>query len=52
VGQSDRYGESPVADPITPADVGATMLELAGVLTADRAEKRILQTAHLIDALF
>ena len=42
IGESDARGEHPVSDPITPAMVGATILELAGISSATRAELRVL----------
>jgi uncharacterized protein (DUF1501 family) len=51
VGQSDARGEHPVTEPVTPAMVGATILHLAGVSTAARAELRVLENGKVIDAL-
>src|SRR5262249_37949727 len=42
VGESDRRGEEPVTDPVTPALVGTTVLELAGVTSQVRAELGVL----------
>ena len=42
IGESDARGEHPVSDPITPAMVGTTILELAGINSATRAELRVL----------
>jgi hypothetical protein len=52
IGKSDEHGEHPVTRPITPAMVGTTMLELAGVNTASRAELRVLEGGQVIDELF
>lgn len=52
VGESDARGEHPVTDPITPAMVGATMLDRAGISSAERAELQVLQGARVIDELF
>jgi hypothetical protein len=51
VGESDRRGEYPATEPITPAMVGATMLELAGVDSASRAQLRVLEDARVIHEL-
>jgi len=51
IGESDALGEHPLADPITPAMVGTTMLELAGVDTLARAELNVLPGGQRIDAL-
>jgi hypothetical protein len=51
VGQSDPRGEFPVTDPVTPAMVGTTILELAGIPTATRAQLRVLQGARVIHEL-
>lgn len=52
IGESDPRGEFPATRPITPAMVGATMLSLAGVSSADRAELKVLEGATQIDELF
>jgi hypothetical protein len=51
IGESDANGEFPLTNPVTPAMVGTTMLELAGVSTADRAAMRVLEGGHVIDGL-
>jgi uncharacterized protein (DUF1501 family) len=51
IGESDARGEQPRTDPIFPAMVGATMLELAGVNSAARAELKVLEGARVIHEL-
>ncbi|HLJ11027.1 MAG TPA: DUF1501 domain-containing protein [Planctomycetaceae bacterium] len=51
VGSSDKNGEFPVNDPVTPATVGATMLELSGISTAERAQLRVLEQGRVIHDL-
>ncbi len=51
VGQSDRMGQEPASEPITPAMVGATICELAGVGAQARAELRVLSGARVIHEL-
>ena len=52
IGESDPNGEHPATDPITPAMVGTTILELAGATSATRAELQVLQDGgHVIDGL-
>jgi uncharacterized protein (DUF1501 family) len=51
VGASDAQGEFPVLDPVTPAMVGTTVLELAGMDTAARAQMRVLEGGRVIDQL-
>ena len=51
IGESDPRGEHPVVDPVTPEMVGTTMLELAGVDTAARAELGVLTGGRVIDGL-
>jgi hypothetical protein len=51
IGESDPRGEFPVVDPVTPEMVGTTMLELAGVDTAARAELGVLAGGRIIDGL-
>ncbi len=52
VGQSDPRGEHPLTDPITPAMVGTTMLECAGIGSKDRSELRVLEGGRVIHELF
>jgi hypothetical protein len=51
IGESDARGEHPLTDPITPAMVGTTMLELAGISSATRAELRVLTEGRVIHEL-
>jgi hypothetical protein len=52
VGESDRRGEHPTTTPITPAMVGATILETAGLDAQTRAEMRVLAEGKVIHELF
>jgi hypothetical protein len=51
IGESDARGERPASEPITPAMVGTTMLELTGISSATRAELRVLAGGRVIDEL-
>jgi uncharacterized protein (DUF1501 family) len=51
VGESDARAEQPRTEPVYPAMVGATMLELAGINSAVRAELRVLEGARVIHEL-
>jgi uncharacterized protein (DUF1501 family) len=51
IGESDARAEQPRTEPIFPAMVGATMLELSGVNSAARAEMRVLEGARVIHEL-
>jgi hypothetical protein len=51
LGASDRLGENPVSDPVTPLMVGTTILELAGIDTQTRAELRVVPEGRVIDGL-
>ena len=51
VGESDPLGEYPLTNPVTPKMVGTTILELAGMNTADRAEFKVLEGGQVIDEL-
>jgi uncharacterized protein (DUF1501 family) len=51
IGESDKRAEDPVTEPVTPAMMGATILELAGVTSQARAEYRVLPGAEVIREL-
>jgi hypothetical protein len=51
IGESDARGEYPATEPITPAMVGTTMLELAGVSSAARAQMKVLEKGRVIHEL-
>jgi uncharacterized protein (DUF1501 family) len=51
IGESDRHGEHPATTPITPAMVGTTILELAGVNSAARSELKVLEGGRVIHEL-
>jgi hypothetical protein len=51
IGESDARGEHPATEPVTPAMVGTTILELAGVDTAARAQLKVLETGRVIHEL-
>ncbi len=51
VGESDPLGEHPLTDPVTPAMVGTTILELAGVNTQTRAQLKVLEGGNTIEGL-
>ena len=51
IGESDPRGEFPATLPVTPEMVGATVLELAGIGSQQRAELRVLEGGHVIDEL-
>ncbi|WP_020475333.1 DUF1501 domain-containing protein [Zavarzinella formosa] len=52
IGDSDKTGSSPLTEPITPGMAGATMLDLAGVSSAKRAELGVLGGTRVIHELF
>ncbi len=52
IGESDRLGQEPATDPVTPGMVGATILEAAGLDAQARAEMRVLQQERVIHELF
>lgn len=52
LGESDRRGEEPVTEPITPLMVGATILDRAGMPPQARAEMRVLPGGRVIQGLF
>lgn len=51
IGQSDKLGEHPITNPITPLMVGTTIAELAGIDTQARAEMNVLEAGTVIDEL-
>jgi hypothetical protein len=51
IGESDPRGERPATEPVTPAMVLTTVLELAGVASADRARLNVLDGGKAIDGL-
>ena len=51
IGESDRYGEHPITDPVTPATVGTTMLELSGISSRERAELKVLPEGRVLHEL-
>jgi hypothetical protein len=51
IGESDPRGERPATEPVTPAMVCTTILELAGVASADRARLNVLDGGRVIDGL-
>jgi uncharacterized protein (DUF1501 family) len=51
LGESDRLGEAPRTEPVTPLMVGTTIAELAGLDTQARAELRVLDGGKVIHGL-
>jgi hypothetical protein len=51
IGASDKLGEHPAGEPITPLMVGTTIAHLAGIDTQARAEMNVLSGGTVIDAL-
>jgi hypothetical protein len=51
VGQSDALGEHPLTDPVTPAMVGTTILDLAGMTAQARSELQVLAGGRVISEL-
>jgi uncharacterized protein (DUF1501 family) len=51
IGASNRLGEHPLADPVTPKMVGTTIAELAGIDAQSRAEMNVLEGGHVIEGL-
>jgi len=51
IGESDARGEHPVSEAITPAMIGTTILELAGIGSATRAELRVLTEGRVVHEL-
>ena len=52
IGESDKTASDPITEPITPAMVGATILETLGIDAQARAEMRVLPEARVIHELF
>jgi hypothetical protein len=51
VGESDPHGEYPSTRPVSPLEVGTTILELAGMGTQARAELKVLEGGRVIHEL-
>jgi hypothetical protein len=51
IGESDKRGNDPITEPITPLMVGTTIAELAGLDIQARAELGVLRNGKAIDAL-
>ncbi len=51
IGTSDRLGEHPTANPVTPLMVGTTLAEFAGMDTQARAEMAVLDGGTAIQEL-
>lgn len=51
IGESDKLGNEPITDPITPLMVGTTIAELAGIDTQARAELGVLRNGQAIPGL-
>ena len=51
IGTSDKLGESPLGDVVSPLMVGTTIAHLAGIDTQARAEMNVLSGGKVIDAL-
>ena len=52
VGSSDRRGEQPIDCPVTPADLGATILARLGIGTTDLTGIGLTPAGNVIDDLF
>jgi hypothetical protein len=52
IGESDKLGEDPLTEPITPPMVGTTMVDALGVGTIGRTELRVLDGGRVIHELF
>jgi hypothetical protein len=52
VGASDRRGEQPVDRPVTPADLGATILARLGITTPDLTGIGLTPSGEVINELF
>jgi len=51
IGESDKLGQDPITEPITPEMMGTTILHLAGLDSQARAEFRVLPGGRVIDEL-
>ncbi|MEK6236820.1 MAG: DUF1501 domain-containing protein, partial [Planctomycetales bacterium] len=51
IGESDKYGNSPVTDRIPPLMIGTTIAELAGVDAGQRAAMKVLDGGKVIHEL-
>jgi uncharacterized protein (DUF1501 family) len=51
IGTSDKLGEYPLGDVVSPLMVGTTIAHLAGIDTQARAEMNVLANGKVIDAL-
>ena len=51
IGTSDKLGENPLGDVVSPLMVGTTIAHLAGIDTQARAEMNVLGGGKVIDAL-
>lgn len=51
IGESDKLGENPLTDPVSPLMVGTTIAEFAGMDTQSRAEMNVLAGGGLINGL-
>jgi uncharacterized protein (DUF1501 family) len=52
VGESDRLGQDPLTEAVTPAMVGTTILEAMGITSQARAELGVLPGGRVIHELF
>ncbi len=52
IGASDRRGEHPKDRPVTPADLGTTILTRLGIETTDLTEIGLAPMGTLIEDLF
>ena len=52
VGESDRLGQEPITEPITPVMVGTTILEAMGLTSQGRAELGVLPGGRVIHELY
>jgi hypothetical protein len=51
IGTSDKLGEYPLGDVVSPLMVGTTIAHLAGIDTQARAEMNVLADGKVIDGL-